>query len=126
MPHLVNGPERFWVSNDDVKHLVEHGLIDPHEDNETGEEIPDEHVIESELRELFPKLTHPQLIELIRYHELIDKHGRGEKLSDWETLELLNFALSIPEWPVSLLEDIAEIVRRTGRKEIPGATWAAH
>lgn len=124
MPYLVNEtPERYWVSNEDVAHLVKHGLIEPHEDTETGEEIADEHAISPDLLEEYPELKFPELIELIRYLELCE--GKG-KLSDWEALELMNFALSAPKWSASLLEDLAAIMRRTGRKQVPGATWASH
>lgn len=50
----------------------------------------------------------------------------SHQLDDYSALELINYALSAPEWSVSFLEDIADIVRRTGRTEIRGATWDRH
>lgn len=52
--------------------------------------------------------------------------SKGRRLTDTEACELINFALSAPEWSVSFLEDICEIIRRTGRSEVKGATWDRH
>lgn len=47
-------------------------------------------------------------------------------LDDTDALDLIHFCLSAPDWSVSFLEDIAAIVKRTGRVEVKGATWAKH
>jgi hypothetical protein len=49
-------------------------------------------------------------------------------MTDAEALDALNLLLSAPEWPgASGMEDVCEIVRATGRKEIPDAPeWARH
>lgn len=50
------------------------------------------------------------------------------RLSDAEALDKLNLLLSASEWPgASGMEDVCEIVRATGRSEIPDAPeWARH
>lgn len=49
-------------------------------------------------------------------------------MSDAEALDLLNLLLSAPEWPgASGMEDVCEIVRSTGRAEVPDAPeWPRH
>jgi hypothetical protein len=49
-------------------------------------------------------------------------------LSDADALDRLNLLLSAPEWPgASGMEDVAEIVRATGRQEVPDAPeWERH
>lgn len=50
------------------------------------------------------------------------------RLTDKEALDRLNELLSSPEWPgASGMEDVCEIVRATGRDEIPDAPlWRRH
>ena len=57
-----------------------------------------------------------------------DKNLSRSVVSDSEALDRLNLLLSAPIWPgASGLEDIAAIVRSTGREEVPGAPeWLAH
>lgn len=52
----------------------------------------------------------------------------GRVISDAEALDRLNELLSAPEWPgASGMEDVCEIVRLTGREEIPDAPeWGRH
>jgi hypothetical protein len=52
----------------------------------------------------------------------------ARQLTDAEALDILNELLSAPEWPgASGMEDVCEIVRATGRTEIPDApTWPRH
>ena len=49
-------------------------------------------------------------------------------LTDAEALDRLNLLLSAEEWPgASGMEDVCEIVRATGRREIPNAPeWERH
>lgn len=50
------------------------------------------------------------------------------KLSDQEALDVINLLLSAPEWPgASGIEDVCQIVRSTGRIEVPNAPeWERH
>jgi hypothetical protein len=49
-------------------------------------------------------------------------------VTDTEALDAINLLLSAPEWPgASGMEDVCEIVRATGRVEIPNAPeWPRH
>jgi hypothetical protein len=46
--------------------------------------------------------------------------------TDKTALDKINYMLSEPDWGVGMLEDICAIVRRTGRTEVPGASWDRH
>jgi hypothetical protein len=48
--------------------------------------------------------------------------------ADRKALDRLNLLLSAPEWPgASGMEDVCEIVRATGRIEVPNAPeWPSH
>ncbi len=54
--------------------------------------------------------------------------GAGQLDADAEALDTLNLRLSAPEWPgASGMEDVCDIVRATGRSEIPNAPeWRSH
>lgn len=58
----------------------------------------------------------------------IGSYLEGQRLSDEEALDRLNLLLSAREWPgASGMEDVLEIVRQTGRQEIPDAPeWERH
>jgi hypothetical protein len=60
-----------------------------------------------------------------------DPHARRrgvKRLTDAEALDWINELLSASEWPgASGMEDVYEIVRATGRTEIPDApSWPSH
>lgn len=52
----------------------------------------------------------------------------SDPISDKAALDKLNLLLSAPEWPgASGMEDVCQIVRSTGRGEIPNAPeWGSH
>lgn len=47
-------------------------------------------------------------------------------LTDTEALDMIAYCLSTPEWSVSFLEDIADIVWRTTHSTVKGAYWSKH
>jgi hypothetical protein len=50
----------------------------------------------------------------------------GWASGDGQALDAINEILSAPEWASGMLEDINELVRGTGRAEVPGAIWDRH
>jgi len=55
-------------------------------------------------------------------------HADRRAVKDAAALDELNLLLSAPEWPgASGMEDVLDIVRSTGRTEVPGApSWSRH
>jgi hypothetical protein len=49
-----------------------------------------------------------------------------DDLTDSEALALIAYCLSAPDWSVSFLEDIADIVWSTSHSSVKGATWNRH
>lgn len=47
-------------------------------------------------------------------------------MSDEQAFEQLNEIFSSPEYSVSMLEDAATILRKTGRAPLPNANWPRH
>lgn len=126
-PRIVDNGGFVHVHPQVAHDLVEAHLIFEAEDDE-GELIPDTFAINEELldewAEETPPLTAKDVRDLHQWLPLLAKPYA--KLTDTEIVNLFNYALSSPEWSVSLLEDLNDILRKAGRKEIRGATWARH
>jgi hypothetical protein len=59
-------------------------------------------------------------------HTLTIRRLAQRELSDTDALDAINAMLSAPAWSVSMLEDTAEVVRRTGREATEGAQHERH
>lgn len=110
-PHTVTAAK--------VKELVAAGLIEQVDDDDAPH-----FVVVEELAADWPDLSLIDLSVLARILPLLDKR---ERLTDTETLDVINYIVSAPEWSPSFLEDIVDVLRkRAGRAEIRGALWASH
>lgn len=52
--------------------------------------------------------------------------GAAAAATDAAALDSINYILSAPEWSVSMLDDIVELVRGTGRLPAVDAEWPSH
>lgn len=70
----------------------------------------------------------PYAVGYVARQDLEPMPEADQEAIDAATLDALNLLLSAPEWPgASGLEDIAELVRATGRRPIPNAPeWERH
>ena len=81
-------------------------------------------------------LTADDLISAINYGWTRDRYSAADVVSlieqitkkDTEALDAINLLLSAPMWPGACgMEDVRDIVRATGREEIPNAPeWERH
>jgi len=62
--------------------------------------------------------------------DLLDQAGDARSISDEAALNYIAHMLRDPDWGVGMLEDIAELIERTGRTvdNLPGdePTWERH
>ena len=50
----------------------------------------------------------------------------GQAITHTEAVDLIAYCLGAPEWSPSFLEDIRDIINRTDRSTVKGATWDRH
>jgi len=125
----IKGGRHFGITDEQLQRLQGVELVEEIdvEDDDDGNVLatiwePAEWVTELVSYEEFFAL----LDELEKVVAIEKRSGARGPLSDEDAVTLINYMLSAPEWSVSYLEDISEIIERTGRSPVTGAYWASH
>jgi hypothetical protein len=64
--------------------------------------------------------------DVTRLADAILRLPTRHKITHTEAVDLIAYCLGAPEWSVSFLEDIRDIIDRTDRSVVKGASWAKH